>query len=121
MTAKTKRILSMVLMAIPIIVLVVGGVMKLIGAEPESVMQFLTKSGFGNYIKALGVTELIIAALLLYPVTNKTGFLLASCYFGGALCLEISGGQPTASVVFLAILWISMFLKSKEMFLPLNK
>jgi hypothetical protein len=120
MTVKTKRILSMVLMAIPAIVLMMGGVMKLIGAEPESVMQFLTKSGFGNYIKALGATELIIAALLLYPVTNKTGFLLASCYFGGALCLEISGGQPPASALFLAILWCAMFLKSKEMFLPLS-
>lgn len=120
MTVKTKRILSIVLMAIPAIVLIMGGVMKLIGAEPESVMQFLTKSGFGNYIKALGATELVIAALLLYRVTNKIGFLLASCYFGGALCLEISGGQPLASTVFLAILWCSMFLRSKEMFLPLS-
>ncbi|MGF6849657.1 hypothetical protein QFZ51_004892 [Chitinophaga sp. W3I9] len=120
MTVKTKRILSTVLMVIPAIVLVMGGVMKLLGAEPASVMQFLNKSGFGNYIKALGITELIIAALLLYPVTNKTGFLLATSYFGGALCLEISGAQPFASAVFLAILWIAMFLRSREMFLPLS-
>lgn len=118
MITKRKRIISTVLMAIPILVLITGGIMKLIGAEPEVVMQFLTKAGFGNYILWLGSAELIIAALLLYPKTNKIGFLFASCYFGGALCLEISGGQAPASAMFLAILWIAMFLRSKEMFLP---
>ncbi|HEY8957019.1 hypothetical protein [Chitinophaga sp.] len=118
MTIKAKRILSMVLMAIPVLVLILGGVMKLVDAEPASVVQFLTKYGFGSYMKLLGAGELIIAGLLLYPATNKIGFLLASCYLGGAFCLEISGSQPPASAVFLAILWAGMFLKSKEMFLP---
>jgi hypothetical protein len=118
MTDKTKRIISIILMAIPFLVLVMGGVMKLIGAEPESVVQFLTKSGFGSYIKLLGITELVIAALLIYPKTIKIGFLLASCYLGGAFCLELSGGQPPVSTIFLAILWIGMFLRRKEMFLP---
>lgn len=117
MTIKAKRILSMVLMAIPVLVLILGGVMKLADAEPVSVVQFLTKYGFGNYMKWLGAGELIIAALLLYPKTNKIGFLLACCYLGGALCLEISGGQPPASAVFLAILWVGMFMRSREMFL----
>ena len=114
---KTTRIFSIILMAIPSIVLIMGGVMKIIGAEPESVMQFLTKMGFGNYITVLGLTELIIAGLFMYPKTNKIGFLLASCYFAGALCLEIAGGQVIASSIFLAILWIGMFLRNKEVFL----
>ncbi|HWV67712.1 DoxX family protein [Chitinophaga sp.] len=117
MTIKAKRILSTVLMAIPILVLMMGGVMKLANAEPPSVVRFLTKYGFGDYMKLLGTGELIIAALLLYPKTNKLGFLLASCYLGGAFCLEISGSQPPASAVFLAILWVGMFLRSREMFL----
>lgn len=117
MSTKTKNIISIILMAIPAFVLTMGGVMKVIGAEPESVMQFLTGHGFGNYITALGLTELIIAALFIYPKTTKIGFLLASCYFGGALCLEISGGQPPASAIFLALLWIAMFLRNREMFL----
>lgn len=118
MTAKTKRIVSIILMGISTLVLVIGGVMKLIGAEPEMVMQFLTKFGFGNYVKALGVTELVIAAMLVVPKTNKIGFLLACCYLGGSSCLEIAGSQPPASPVFLAILWTGMFLKNREMFLP---
>jgi hypothetical protein len=116
MTAKTKSIVSIVLMAIPILVLIMGGVMKIIGAEPAMVVQFLTKAGFGNYLVLLGSTELIIAALLIYPKTNKIGFLLASSYLGGAFCLELSGRQVPASAIFLAILWIAMFLRDKEMF-----
>lgn len=118
MTAKTKRIVSIIVMAIPTLVLIAGGVMKVLGAEPESVMQVLTKAGFGDYIIPLGLAELIIAALLIYPKTIKIGFLLASCYLGGAMGVEISGGQPLASSIFLVILWIGMFIKDKEMFLP---
>ena len=117
MTSKTKRIISTVLIAIPTIVLCIGGIMKLIDAEPEPVMQFLRKAGFGEYIKLLGLVSIIIAALSAYPKTNKIGFLLASCYFSGALCLEISGAQVPVSAAFLSILWVGMFLKDKNMFL----
>ncbi len=117
MASKTQRILALLLMGIPVLVLIAGGTMKIIGAEPESVMQFLTHFGFGKYILALGISELLIAALLLYPKTHKIGFLLASCYFGGALCLEIAGKQPVASVAFLVLLWTGMFLQNRQMFL----
>jgi DoxX-like family len=116
MTPKTKRVISQILTGIPVFVLLLGGIMKIVGKEPETVMQFLTKSGFGNYLIPLGLTEVTIAALVTIPKTTKIGFLLASCYFSGALCLEISGGQPTASVLFLVLLWIGLFLKNKEMF-----
>jgi hypothetical protein len=118
MTAKNKRTLSIILMAIPSFILIMGGVMKLIDAEPESVMQFLTKVGFGNFIKAIGLTEISIAVLYLFPKTNKIGFLLASCYFSGALAIEISAGAPPFSAIFIALVWISMFLKNREMFMP---
>ena len=117
MTSKTQRILALILMGIPGLVLIAGGLMKLINAEPEPVMQFLTRFGFGDSIALLGIGELLIAALLFYPQTHKIGFLLASCYFGGALCLEIAGKQPIASALFLILLWIGMFLRDKRMFL----
>lgn len=118
MTTKTKRITANVLTAIPVFVLIMGGVMKVIGKEPETVLLFLNKFGFGTYIVALGLSELVIAGLFLFPKTNKIGFLLASTYFAGALCLEIAGAQPIAAAFFLTILWIGMFLKNREMFLP---
>jgi hypothetical protein len=121
MTTKTKTILANVLIAIPTFVLTMGGFVKVIDKEPETVVQFLTKAGFGNYMLYLGLGELIIAALLAFPKTNKIGFLLAGSYFGGALCLEISGGQPPVSAAFLTILWVGMFLKKQEVFLVTSK
>ncbi len=116
MSEKTKRTLTIVLMAIPTFVLIMGGTMKVIGAEPESVMHFLTKAGLARYIIPLGITELVIAALFIFPKTSKVGFLLATGYLGGAFCLELAGSQPPASPVFLIILWISMYLRHQEMF-----
>ncbi|MDJ1502768.1 DoxX family protein [Xanthocytophaga agilis] len=118
MLSKTKRITAIVLVALTALMLIVGGVLKLLGAEPESVVQFLTHAGFGHLMPVLGITELGIAGLLLYPKTNKIGFLLTSCYLSGALSLEISAGAPPASLMFLVLIWIAMFLKNKEMFLP---
>lgn len=116
MTTKTKRILSNSLLAIPVIVLAIGGTLKLLGAEPPSVVQFLTRSEFGPYMALLGVVSLLLATLLLYPPTKKIGFQLTSCYFAGALCLEIAGAQFPASSIFLSILWISMWISNRELF-----
>lgn len=121
MTKKTTQIIAIVLMVIPALVLFTGGTMKLIEAEPETVVQFLNKAGFGAYMRLLGVASILIAVLILYPQTNKIGFLLASCYFAAALSLEISAAQLPVSALFLTILWIGMFFKNKEMFLPVSE
>lgn len=120
MTTKTKSILSNLLMGLPTLVLIMGGVMKILGKEPESVMQFLTKAGFGPCIQVLGLCELFIAGLLIYPKTNKIGFLFAICYFSGAFSLELSGGMFPASTIFIALLWIGIFLKDRGMFLSVE-
>ena len=116
MITKTTRIISTVLMTLPALVLIWGGIMKIIGKEPIAVVEFLAKAGYSKYMILLGIGSLIIGALLLYPKTNKIGFLLASCYFASALGLEISGEQIPVSAGFIAILWIGMYLKNKEMF-----
>src|SRR3954463_462511 len=108
MNAKTTRVLSTILMGIPALVLIIGGISKILHAEPEPIMQFLKQSGFGNHVLELGLTELLIVSLLLYPKSNKIGFLLASCYFGGALCLELGSRHFSAAGIFLSLLWISM-------------
>lgn len=121
MNTRTTRILSLILMILPALVLITGGVMKLSNAEPPMVVEFLTKAGFGRSFVMLGLGELLIAALFLYPKTRKPGFLLLSCYFGGALALELGGGQVPASALFLALAWTGMFLAHREVFLPAKK
>ena len=93
--------------------------MKLTGAE--QVVTGLTKGGLGSYITLFGIIELIAVALFLYPKTYKIGFLLICCYLGGALSIELASAQPPSAAIFLAIVWISVFLKDKFMFLNSEK
>lgn len=115
MSAKTTRIISIVLMVIPSLMLIMSGVMKLIGAE--QVVTGLTKVGLGSYITLFGVIELIAVALFLFPKTYKIGFLLICCYLGGALSIELATAQPPSAAIFLSIVWIAVFLKDKLLFL----
>ena len=115
MSAKTTRIISIILMVLPSLMLIMSGVMKLIGAE--QIVTGLTKAGLGSYITLLGIIELISVALFLYPKTYKIGFLLICCYLGGALSIELATAQPPSAAIFLTIVWIAVFLKDKLMFL----
>ncbi|MEP7127801.1 MAG: DoxX family protein [Chitinophagales bacterium] len=115
MTTETKRIISILLMAIPSLMLIASGLMKLMGTQ--QIIQGLTKGGLGNYIVFFGVIELIAVALFIYPKTYKIGFLLLCCYLGGALSIELAGGHPPVTAILLILVWISMFLRNREMFL----
>lgn len=117
MVTKTKRIISYVLTSLIGFMLVMGGVMKILKAEPDSIMAQLAKYGYTDYLVYIGILSLLAGGLLLYPKTSKIGFLLGSCYFAGATALELSGKQPPIAMVFIVILWIGMFLRHKEMFI----
>ena len=57
------------------------GVLKLLGNA--RVVEEMSKLG-------VGVMEIAFAALFVVPGTMKLGFILASCYFGGAIATELS-------------------------------
>ena len=121
MVSKTKRIISIVLTSLIGLMLVIGGIMKIVKAEPESIMVQLDKYGYTEYLTYIGIISLLAGVLLLYPKTAKTGFLLGSCYFAGATALELSGKQPLVAPLFIVLLWAGMFLRNKEMFISSDK
>lgn len=116
MTAKTSKIISWVLMAIPSAILVLSGVSKLSG-NPQ-VVEGLSKMGYGPIIKVLGVAELIFVALFLYPKTYKIGFYLILSYLGGAAAIEIAGGGVPAALIYVAFAWAAVFVRDKYNFFP---
>lgn len=103
-------------MLIPALMLLMSAIMKLVGAE--QIVEGLSKSGLGAYIQFLGIIELISVGLFLYPKTHKIGFLLLCCYLGGALSIELAAGKAPAAAIFLVVLWVSVYLRNKLMFLP---
>lgn len=117
--SKTTRIISIVLMVIPSLMLIMSAIMKL--THSQVIVDSFGKAGLGSYITLIGVIELISVALFLIPKTTKVGFLLLCSYLGGALVIELAGGQPPMAAIFLAVIWVSVYLRDKFMFLQKTK
>jgi len=93
----------------------VGGSMLLAGSAkvlglfpPEQV----AKLGLGVPIQVIGAGELVSAILLLVPRTASLGVLLTSGFWGGAICLHLSKGEPfVVQSVFLLLTWVGAHLR----------
>src|ERR1700756_3020767 len=91
----------------------VGGIMLLAGSAkvlglfpPEQV----AKLGLGVPIQVIGAGELVSAILL--PRTASLGVLLTSGFWGGAICLHMSKGEPfVLQSVFLVLTWMGAYLR----------
>lgn len=105
-------------MAIPSLMIAMSGAMKLVGAE--QVVTGLTKAGLSSYITLFGIIELISLTLFIYPKTYKIGFLLLTAYLGGALSIELAGGQPPMAAILLTLIWVSVYLRDHNLFLQLT-
>lgn len=101
------------------ILMVVNVIGKMVGVRP--MVEGLTNIGMGNYIYALAAAELIFAGLFLFPKTFRIGFILLSCYFGGAIATHISHSDSIINlikpIVFLSVIWIAAFLNDRSVFL----
>lgn len=111
----SSQIVPLLAAWIPALMIGVSGVMKLVGPPP--VRESLTKLGVVRYRRLLGIMELTVAALFVVPATMKIGFILASCYFAGAIATELSHANLTAGpFVPLALLWIGALLRDRSIF-----
>ena len=91
------------------------GVLKLTG-NPR-VVEEMSKVGVGRYLRLLGVMEIAFAALFVLPVTMKLGFILASCYFAGAIAIELSHEALNVNpFIPIALLWIGAFIRDRSIF-----
>ena len=115
MTTKTKKIISIVLGAIPGAMVLMSGIMKLT-LNPKMV-EGLTQGGFGSYIQLFGAIEIVSLILFFIPKTKKIGFYLLLSYLGGAMSVELGHGVAPMSIPILILLWISFLLDDKQNFI----
>ena len=100
---------------IPALLIALLGVLKLSG-NPK-IAEEISKLGVGRYLRLLGVMEIAIAVLFVVPATMKLGFILASCYFGGAIATELSHDALKANpFIPIALLWIGAFIRDRSIF-----
>lgn len=119
MTSKTTRIIALVLKALPSLMLIMSAFMKL--SHSQQIVDGFSKSGLANYIDLIGGIEIISVILFWIPKTEKLGFLLLNAYLGGAICIELAGGQFPVAAIFLAIIWLAVYLKERTMFVQMEE
>ncbi|HSI62667.1 MAG TPA: DoxX family protein [Candidatus Saccharimonadia bacterium] len=117
-TSKAMYWTGWVLSALPSLMLIMSGVMKL--APPASVVAEMEKSGFPMQLATpLGITELACVVLYLFPRTAVLGAILLAAYLGGAVSshvLKLDGVSVWCTPVLLGVvLWLGLWLRDARL------
>ena len=100
---------------IPALMIALSGVLKLSG-NPK-IVEGMSELGVGRHVRLLGVMEIAFAALFVVPATMKLGFVLASCYFAGAIATELSHDALKVNpFIPIVLLWIGAFIRDRSIF-----
>jgi hypothetical protein len=90
--------------------LILTGSQKLLGSVPP---EALVKYGLGGQARLIGAGALLTALLLLIPRTSSVGVLLASSFWGGAICLHMAHAEPyLLQSVLLVLTWAGAYLRN---------
>jgi hypothetical protein len=113
-----------IMSALPVLMLVFSGAMKL--ARPESVVQGFTEFGYPeSVILGLGIVELACTALYVVPRTAVLGAILLTGYLGGAVAthLRVGDGYLWSPALFGVLLWGGLYLRDVRLraLLPLRR
>lgn len=113
MKPKTKRKVNDLTIAFVVLLLAGSSLSKFL--HVEMVTEKLNRVGVGKFMIVLGIIELILAALYIFPKTMKLSFILLSCYFSGAIATEIShSGNFIVPFFFLVFIWIASFIRERS-------
>lgn len=103
-----------ILSALPALMLLFSGAMKLI--KPAPVLQEFARLGYQeSAILGIGILELACLALYLIPRTAVLGAILLTGYLGGATVTHVRIGDPfIAPVVLGVLLWGGLYLRDER-------
>jgi hypothetical protein len=94
----------------------IGGLMiytgsgKVLGWVPA---EALAKYGLGDEVRLIGAGAVLSALLLLIPRTSSLGVLLASAFWGGAICTHMAHGEPYLfQALMLVLTWAGAYLRN---------
>jgi hypothetical protein len=104
-----KTITGLVLHVLVAGIMILAGSAKVLGLFPP---EAVAKLGLTGWIIVIGAGELTTAVLLLVPRTSSLGVLLASSFWGGAICLHMSKGEPfVLQSALLLLTWAGAYLR----------
>lgn len=117
MALNKKTLVAGLVTAVPALLIVASGIMKLTGS-PE-VRATMESVGAGELRVPLGLMELLFTALFVYPRTLKLGLLLLTSYFAGAIATDLTHAHsPGPAILILVLVWLAAFVRDRTAFLP---
>jgi hypothetical protein len=94
--------------------LIFTGSQKVLGSVPPAP---LVNYGLAEQARLIGAGAIVTALLLLIPRTSSLGILLASSFWGGAICIHMAHGEPYVfQAVALVLSWAGAYLRSPATF-----
>jgi uncharacterized membrane protein YphA (DoxX/SURF4 family) len=107
---KWAGITGLVLHILIALLMLFAGSMKVLGLIPADTLAEL--GPIGERIWLIGAGEIITAILLVIPRTSSLGLLLASGFWGGAICFHMSRGESYLLQSSLLLLtWVGAYLR----------
>jgi len=109
---KMTRAAGYVLSALPVLMMLMSGTMKLV--QPPIVVEGFAKSGIvPSTISAIGIVELLCVVVYLIPRTAVLGAILVTGYLGGAVYVHVQKGEPAmlAPLLLGMCAWGGLYLR----------
>jgi uncharacterized membrane protein YphA (DoxX/SURF4 family) len=109
--------------ALPVLLLLFSGAMKLM--KPAPVMEGFAHLGYPeNLALVIGILELTCTIIYIIPHTSIFGAILLTGYLGGATATHMRIGEPFYMPILLGVLvWGGLYLRDERLraLLPLRR
>jgi hypothetical protein len=112
-----------IISALPVLLLLFSGVMKLL--KPAPVVQGFAHYGYPeSLIVVIGILEIACTLVYVIPQTSYLGAILMTAYLGGATASNVRVGDPSyfVTVILGVLVWAGLYLRDPRLraFLPLR-
>ncbi len=120
MTARATTITGWTFAIITALLFTLTGLLKFMPIEPGTEMEaMMIRLGTLEIEPALGVLQLIIAALFIIPRTSTVGLVLMVGYIGGALATNITHGftamEAMPCYIFFVLIMLTAWFRNPEL------
>jgi len=113
--SKTMLWVGRIMSALPVLLLLFSGVMKLM--KPAPVVEGFVHLGYpAGLALGLGIIELACTVLYVIPRTSILGAVLLTGYLGGATATHLRIGEPFLMPIVLGVLvWGGLYLRDDRL------
>jgi len=114
--SKTRLWAGRIVSAIPILLLLFSGVMKLM--KPAPVLQGFAHYGYPeSLIVPIGLLEIACTVIYAIPRTSVLGAILVTAYMGGATATNVRVHDPAFIMTTLlgVVAWVGLYLRDQRL------